>query len=150
MQIVDSFVISASQDKVWELLFDIPRLSQCVPGLQSVEVLDAKTYRGNVVVRVGPIKSEFSGTIRLTEATPPHRIAGSLEGSDQKGASSVKALFSGALTPVENGTQAAFQIEANLRGRLAQFGGPVITATARKLTAQFADNLRAQLEDPAD
>ena len=149
MQIADSFVISAPQDEVWELLFDIPRLSQCVPGLQSVEVLDAKTYRGNVVVRVGPIKSEFSGTLRLTEAIAPHRIAGSLEGNDQKGGSSVRALFSGALSPVENGTQAAFQIEANLRGRLAQFGGPVIAATARKLTAQFADNLRAQLEDRA-
>ncbi len=149
MQIVDSFVISAPQDKVWEFLFDIPRLSQCVPGLESVEALDDKTYRGKVSVRVGPIKSEFSGTVTLIEAVAPHRIAGTVEGDDRKGGSSVKALFSGTLTPVENGTQAAFQVEANLRGRLAQFGGPVIAATARKLTAQFAGNLRAQLEDGA-
>ncbi len=43
--------------------------------------------RGNVVIRAGPIKSEFSGTIRLTEAVPPHRIAGSLEGNERKAVS---------------------------------------------------------------
>ncbi|MBI1856550.1 MAG: hypothetical protein HYR93_11900 [Chloroflexi bacterium] len=69
-----------------------------------------------------------------------------LEGDDKSSASSVKATFTGTLTPVDGGTEAAFQVEANLRGRLAQFGGPVITATAKKLTAEFAKNLRAQLE----
>jgi len=147
MQIKDSFVINAPQDKVWEFLFDIPKLSQCVPGIESVEVVDNKTYRGKLVVRVGPIKSAFSGVVTLTEVDAPNRIAGTVEGDDKSSASSVKATFSGTLTPVPGGTEAAFQVEANLRGRLAQFGGPVITATAKKLTAEFAKNLRAQLEN---
>jgi hypothetical protein len=57
-----------------------------------------------------------------------------------------QAFFTGTLKTVEGGTEAAFEVEANLRGRLAQFGGPVITATAKKLTAEFAKNLRVQLE----
>lgn len=146
MQIKDSFVIKAPQEAVWQFMFDIPRLSQCVPGIESVEVLDDKTYRGKLVVRVGPIKSEFSGTITLTEVDAPNRIAGTVEGDDKSSASSVKATFTGTLTPVDGGTEAAFQVDANLRGRLAQFGGPVITATAKKLTAEFAKNLRAELE----
>jgi len=147
MQIKDSFIIAAPQDKVWEFLFDIPKLSQCVPGIEAVEVVDDKTYRGKLVVKVGPIKSEFGGTVILTEVDAPNRIAGTVEGDDKSSASSVKATFSGTLTPVEGGTEAAFQVDANLRGRLAQFGGPVITATAKKLTAEFAKNLRAQLEN---
>jgi carbon monoxide dehydrogenase subunit G len=146
MQIKDSFVISASQERVWELLFDIPKLSQCIPGIESVEVMDDKTYRGKLVVRVGPIKSQFSGKVTLTAVDAPNRIAGTLEGDDKSSASSVKATFSGTLTPVAGGTQAAFQVDANLRGRLAQFGGSVIAATAKKLTAEFAKNLRVQLE----
>ncbi len=146
MQVADSFTLAAPREKVWEFLFDIPRLSQCIPGIESVEVVDDKTYRGKLVVRVGPIKSEFSGTITLTEVVPPDQIAGTVEGDDKASASSVKATFAGTLTPVEGGTKAAFQVEANLRGRLAQFGGPVIHATAKKLTAEFAKNLRAQLE----
>ena len=147
MQIKDSFVIKASQEKVWEFLFDIPKLSQCVPGIESVEVVDDRTYRGKLVVKVGPIRSEFGGTVILTEVDAPNRIAGTVEGDDKSSASSVKATFSGTLTTVEDGTEAAFQVDANLRGRLAQFGGPVIAATAKKLTAEFAKNLRVQLEN---
>ncbi len=146
MQIKDSFVIKAPQEKVWEFLFDIPKLSQCVPGIESVEAVDDKTYRGKLVVRVGPIKSEFGGIVTLTEVLPPQKIVGSVEGDDKASASSIKATFTGTLTPVEGGTEAAFVVDVNLRGRLAQFGGPVITATAKKLTAEFAKNLRAQLE----
>lgn len=146
MQIRDSFVIDAPQDKVWELLFDIPRLSKCVPGIESVEIVDDKTYRGKLVVKVGPIKSEFTGTVTLTEVVAPNRIAGTVDGDDKASASMVKASFSGTLAAVGNGTEAAFVVDVNLRGRLAQFGGPVITATAKKLTAEFAKNLRAELE----
>ncbi len=146
MQIKDSFVINAPQDKVWEFLFDIPKLGECVPGIESVEVVDDKTYKGRLVVKVGPIKSSFSGTVNLTEVDAPNRIAGTVEGDDKSSASSVKASFSGTLKTVEGGTEAAFEVEANLRGRLAQFGGPVITATAKKLTAEFAKNLRERLE----
>lgn len=146
MQIKDSFVINAPQEKVWDFLFDIPKLSQCVPGIGSVEMVDDKTYRGKLVVKVGPIRSEFGGTVMLTEVEAPNRIAGTVEGDDKSSASSVKATFTGTLKTIEGGTEAAFVIEANLRGKLAQFGGPVITATAKKLTAEFAKNLRAQLE----
>lgn len=146
MQIKDSFTIAAPQEKVWELFFDIPRLSQCVPGIESVEAVGDKTYRGKLVVKVGPIKSQFSGLVTLTEVEPPQRIVGTLEGDDKASASSVKASFSGTLTSVEAGTETAFVMDVNLRGRLAQFGGPVINATAKKLTAEFVRNLRAQLE----
>ena len=97
-------------------------------------------------MKVGPIKSEFMGTVVLTEVVAPNQIAGTVDGDDKSSASSVKANFSGTLSAVENGTEAAFIVDVNLRGRLAQFGGPVITATAKKLTAEFAKNLRAQLE----
>lgn len=146
MLIQDSFVINAPQEKVWCFLFDIPELSQCVPGIESVEVVDDKTYRGKLVVRVGPIKSEFSGKVTLTEVRAPNQIAGHVEGDDKASASSVKATFTGTLTPVAGGTEAAFEVDANLRGRLAQFGGAVITATAKKLTAEFAKCLRERLE----
>lgn len=146
MLIKDSFVINAPQEKVWDFLFDIPRLSQCIPGIESVEIVDAKTYRGKLVVRVGPIKSAFSGTVTLTEINAPDRIAGTVEGDDKSTASSVRASFTGTLKAMDGGTEAAFEVEANLRGRLAQFGGPVITATAKKLTAEFAKCLRARLE----
>jgi carbon monoxide dehydrogenase subunit G len=146
MQINDSFFIKAEKEAVWQFIFDIPRMSKCIPGIESVEIIDERTYRGKLVVRVGPIKSEFGGLVTLTEISPPDRIIGAVDGDDKSSASSVKATFSGTLTGVEGGTQAAFQVDVNIRGRLAQFGGPVINATAKKLTAEFAKNVKAELE----
>ena len=146
MQIKDSFVIRAPREQVWDFLFDIQKLGQCVPGVESVEKIDERTYRGRLALRVGPIRSEFGGTVLLTEVQARERIAGVVEGDDRSSASSVKASFTGTLGEVEGGTQASFILDVNLRGRLAQFGGPVIAATAKKLTADFARNMRAQLE----
>jgi carbon monoxide dehydrogenase subunit G len=146
MQIKDSFVINAPQETVWDFLFDIPKLSQCIPGIESLEVVDDRTYRGKLVVKVGPIKSEFTGKVILTEVEAPNRIAGTVEGDDRASASSIKATFTGTLNPAADRTEAAFEVDANLRGRLAQFGGPVITATAKKLTAEFAKCLKEKLE----
>ena len=147
MRISDSFLVRAPRAKVWEFLFDIPRMSHCIPGIESVEAVDGQTYRGKLVVRVGPIRSEFSGIVLLTEVRAPEYIAGTVEGDDRASASSMKAGFSGTLQEAAEGTQAAFEVELNLRGRLAQFGGPVIQATAKKMTAEFAKNVKAQLED---
>ena len=54
MQIKDSFVIKAPQEKVWEFLFDIPKLSQCMPGIESVEVVDDKTIAANWLSKWDP------------------------------------------------------------------------------------------------
>ncbi len=146
MRITDSFIVQAPQAEVWDFLFDIPRMSRCIPGIESVEVVDDRTYRGRLVVRVGPIRSEFTGLVLLSEVRPPDYLAGTVEGDDRSNASSMRAGFSGRLEPMESGVKAAFEVEVNLRGRLAQFGGAVIQATAKKLTAEFARNVKAELE----
>ncbi|MEP6896118.1 MAG: SRPBCC domain-containing protein [Chloroflexota bacterium] len=96
-----------AQDKVWDFLFDIPKLSQCVPGIESVEVVDEKTYRSKLVVKVGPIKSSFTGIVTLTEVDAPNRIAGTVEGDDKSSASFVKASFTGTLKSVDGGGDSA-------------------------------------------
>ncbi len=146
MHIKDSFTINTSQEKIWELMFDIPRLSTCVPGIESVELVNENTYRGKLVVKVGPIRSEFGGLVTLTDIQAPNKITGIVEGDDKLNASSMKAAFTGTLETKETGTEVSFVIDVNLRGRLAQFGAPVVHATAKKLTADFAKNLKAQLE----
>jgi hypothetical protein len=47
-------------------------------GVSIREIMDDKTYRGKLVVKVGPIKSQFS-VVTLTEVSAA-AIAGSVEG----------------------------------------------------------------------
>jgi len=146
VQISDSFAIHAPPETVWRFLFDIERVSQCVPGVESVEVVDAKTYHGRLKVKVGPVTATFGGTATLTEVDPPRRIVAEIEADDRAIASGVKAAFSSTLTPAAGGTEVAYEMTLHMRGRLAQFGGAVVGATAKKMTAEFAQNVRAKLE----
>ncbi len=146
MQIDDSFVVRAPREKVWELFFDVERMGRCVPGIESIERVDDTTYRGKLKVKVGPIAAAFNGTAALTEVDPPHRVVALLEGDDKSIVSFVKATFTSTLSPVEGGTQVVYQMDMNLRGRLAQFGTAVFGATAKKVTAEFVGNVKAQLE----
>ncbi|HKZ85334.1 MAG TPA: SRPBCC family protein [Anaerolineae bacterium] len=146
MQIDDSFVVHAPREKVWELFFDIGRMGQCVPGVESIERVDDVTYRGKIKIKVGPVAAAFNGTAALKEVDPPRRVVASLEGDDRSIASFVKATFTSTLSSVEGGTQVAYRMDVNLRGRLAQFGTAVINATAKKVTAEFVGNVRATLE----
>jgi carbon monoxide dehydrogenase subunit G len=146
VQIADSFVVHAALEKVWDLLFDIERMGRCVPGVESIERVDDKTYRGKLKVKVGPIAAAFYGTAVLTEIDPPRSVVASLEGDDKSIASFVKATFISTLSPTEDGTEVAYQMDMNLRGRLGQFGTAVLGATAKKMTAEFAKNVTAQLE----
>ena len=146
MKISDTFTIQAPSQTVWDFLLDIERMSLCVPGVESIEALDESTYRGNLKVKVGPISARFSGLVRLLETKPPRRLVASLEAEDKAIASLIKGTFSSELEGAGSGTKVTYEMDVNLRGRLGQFGTAVTAATARKMTAQFADNLRKALE----
>ena len=146
MHIDDTFIVRAPREKVWELFFDIERMGRCMPGVESIERVDGMTYRGRLKIKVGPIAAAFDGMAALTEVDPPRRLVASLEGDDKSIASFVKATFTSTLSPVEGGTQVSYRMDMNLRGRLAQFGTAVIGATAKKVTAEFVGNVKAQLE----
>lgn len=147
MKITDSFTIQAPVETVWDFLLDIERMSLCVPGVESVEKVDDSNYQGVLRLKIGPISTTFKGMVELTEVERPHHLVASISGDDKAKGSVVKAAFESTLVPVDGGTQVNYQLDLNLRGRLAQFGSAVITATTKKMTAEFTKNLRAILEN---
>jgi len=146
MKIEDSFTVNAPIETVWEYLLNIEEMSKCVPGVSGVEALGGDDYEGQLVVKVGPISAAFSGKVKLTQTEAPHLIAAEVSGDDRASATAVKATFQSTLAEIEGGTQVTYMMDMNLRGRLAQFGSAVINATAKKMTAEFAKNLRNAIE----
>ena len=149
MNISDSFRVEAPVPAVWDLLLDIQRMAQCVPGLESIEAVDDTTYRGRLKVKVGILSAVFSGTVRLAEVDAPRRMRALIEADDRSSASQVKATFTSTLTAAEGSTRVDYEMEVNLRGRLAQFGLTVVKATAKKVTAEFVQCLQHTLSDGA-
>ena len=63
-----------------------PGIAPCMPGAQLTEVVDDKTYKGNIAVRLGPVALTFAGTgeVRGDRQRQPHR-AGARAGHRRQG-----------------------------------------------------------------
>ncbi len=48
-------IVSAPVEKVWDLVMNVPAVSGCVPGVESVTKIDDMTYMGALKIKVGPI-----------------------------------------------------------------------------------------------
>lgn len=146
MIVEDKFVISAPLEETWNFLLDIPRVSQCIPGAGEIEQVDEGTYKGNLVVKVGPIGANFAGQVQLADLDPPHHLSATARAKDQATASIASIDFSAALSPGEaEETEVAFKVDVTIRGRLGQFGHGVIRETAKQMTQVFAECVQAQL-----
>jgi carbon monoxide dehydrogenase subunit G len=139
MLIEQTFVINAPAQQVWDFLFDIPRMSACMPGVEKVEQVDDQTYQGTLKVKVGPIAAQFGGKVTLLEVEAPHRMLAKAEGTDARTASLVSATFGSTLKPLtDDSTEVAYQVDVAVRGLLGRYGQGVMREVAKGMTARFA------------
>jgi carbon monoxide dehydrogenase subunit G len=150
MLIKDSFTLHAPRDAVWALLQDVERMGACVPGAEAIARTGEGTYRGTLRIKIGPISAAFNGNVRFVEQTPPEKMVAEVSGEDKGSASLVKATFTGTLASDGDSTRLDYEMDVALRGRLGQFGGAVVQATAKKMTADFAACLGRLISQPVD
>ncbi len=81
------------------------------------------------------------------EQVAREKLVAEIEGEDKSSASRVRATFSGVLSPADGGTRIDYEVDLALRGKLGQFGGTVVQATAKKMTAEFAGRLEKLLTE---
>jgi carbon monoxide dehydrogenase subunit G len=114
-------------------------------------VVDDKTYKGNIAVRLGPVALTFAGLVKFEEIDNTNRIARvKAQGTDAKGRGSAQAAATFRLEPSAAGSKVLVHTDLTLSGAVAQYGRGVgmIQATATALMNQFANNLKKQLANP--
>jgi carbon monoxide dehydrogenase subunit G len=127
---------------VWPVLLDVPRVATCIPNAEITEVVDDKTYRAKVSIRVGPVGVSYRTTIiieSIDEAA--HSATLRVQGDDTKGRGGVRASIVMAAEAVPEGTRVSLHTEAQVSGIIATVGGRLIEGVAKKTTAEFAANL---------
>jgi carbon monoxide dehydrogenase subunit G len=128
--------IAATRAKVWEALNDPEILRQCIPGCQSLDKESDERMKATVEIKIGPIGARFNGAVTLSDLDPPngYTITGEGQGGTvgfAKGGATIR------LTDDAGGTLLAYEVDAQVGGRLAQLGGPIIDATAKQLAGKF-------------
>jgi carbon monoxide dehydrogenase subunit G len=132
----------------WKVLMDIQRVAPCMPGAELTDVVDERTYKGKIGVRLGPVALTFAGTVKFEEIDDANRTARvAAQGNDAKGRGAANAVASFHLEPAGGGTKVLVHTNLTLSGAIAQYGRGVgiIQMTAAQIITQFANNLRAQL-----
>ena len=147
MEFHHTVVIPAPRAKVWEFLLDIPRVGKCIPGVEKVEPLGDNKYKGTVKQRVGPIGVTLEGTMTVVETDEQAgRAAMTAEGADRRIGGAVRAKMTMNVKEVSpSQTQLTVDTDANIGGRLGEFGGAVIKKKADQTMEQFAKNISAQV-----
>jgi carbon monoxide dehydrogenase subunit G len=119
-----------------------------MPGAELTEVVDEKTYKGKIGVRLGPVALTFAGTVMFEEIDNANRSARvKAQGTDAKGRGGANATASFRVEPAAGGSKVLVHTDLALSGSVAQYGRGVgmIQATAAQIINQFAGNLKAQL-----
>jgi carbon monoxide dehydrogenase subunit G len=128
--------IAAPRQRVWEALNDPEILRASIPGCQSLEKAADDRFAATVEVKVGPIGARFKGTVALADLNPPSGYTLILEGNGGI-SGSVKGSAKVSLSDKGGSTLISYEIDAQVGGRMAQLGGPIIDATAKQLAGKF-------------
>ena len=148
MQLQNRVPVPLPVEGAWKVLLDVRRIAPCMPGAELTEIVDERTFKGLVRVKVGPIALAFSGEARLEEVdNAAHTARLQAKGSDKGARGNAVAKVSFRLVPQGEGTEVLVDTDLTLTGPVAQYGraGGLIQQIAAQITAQFADNLRAML-----
>lgn len=128
--------IAASRQRVWEALNDPEVLRQCIPGCQSLTREADDRLAAVAEVKIGPIGARFKGFVTLSDLDPPNGYVITGQGSGGV-AGSAKGGAKVRLRDDSGGTVLSYDVDAEVGGRMAQLGGPLIDATARQMAQQF-------------
>ncbi len=136
MQMTGEQRIAAPRKIVWDALNDPAILAACIPGCQSLNRTGDESFDAVAEVKIGPIGARFKGDVSLSDIVPAsgYMITGKGSGGiagNAKGSAKVRLSDDGA------GTLISYEVYAEVGGRMAQLGGPIIDATAKQLAAKF-------------
>jgi carbon monoxide dehydrogenase subunit G len=152
MKFDNSFEVPLPPAQAWALLQDVQRIAPCMPGAELTEVIDARSFKGRVAVKLGPVALTFAGTARFEELDDTALVAKvKAQGTDQKGRGGANAVVGFALVPVPGGTRVDITTDVTLSGAVAQYGrgAGIIQAVAAELIGQFSERLRAMIAQDA-
>ena len=146
MTFTQECVIPVACERLWDFLMDVPAVGRCVPGVESVEAVDAGAYRGGLKVQIGPIRLSLLGTIIVEEQDRnAWRARMRAEANDRRLGGGIRARMSLALAPDGESTRLRIETDLAVLGKIGEFGQPIIKKKADTLLGEFVRNIGSAL-----
>ncbi len=145
MEFKGDVAIQAPREKVYAFLTDPNQVTQCAPGLQSVEIIDEDHFKCTVKAGVGMIKGTFNFDITFQERTEPSHAtivaAGKMPGS------AVSMTSTMDLSDADGGgTLMQWASQVRVSGTIAGVGARLMGGVADRMTKDIFDCIKSKLE----
>ncbi len=149
IEIQETFQVRAPIEAVWQFLLDPQRVVVCMPGAELEEVVDDRTFRGNIKVKVGPITTSYKGSVQLTEVDEQVYMVQMVAEGRETGGGIAKGTMSSRLRALPDGqTEVVTETSVDIAGRIMQIGRGMIQDVSHQLFQQFVACAKERLEAP--
>ena len=139
-----NFEVQKTPEQVYEFLTDPNRFAPLLPEFKGMSVQDPTHFTVKVNVGVSYIKGTADVKMELAQAERPTRAQYKGQGSVAGGNVALIAGFD--LSPNGNGTNVAWQGEAQIFGRLTSVAGGLLEPLGKKNVQKLIDGLQAALK----
>jgi carbon monoxide dehydrogenase subunit G len=147
MLIKNDFEVAQPVDKVWKFFGDIPQVATCMPGAELTEDLGGEKYKGQVAVRMGPVRLQFAGTAEIAERDDAaKRLVLNAAGAEAKGRGQASMVVTATLVRSGRGTKVNVTQDLQLSGAAAQYGRGMISDVTSVLMRDFAATMQDRIE----
>lgn len=151
MRFDNEFTVDAELEAAWPVLLDLPRVARCLPGATITPDAHADVYRGQMKIKLGPIVSNYAGTVRILSVDEDERVVVvDVDGQEAKGQGMASATITNRLRADGGRTHVSVVTELSMSGAHAQLGRGVMESVANAMLRQFAQRLAEEIARPAD
>jgi carbon monoxide dehydrogenase subunit G len=141
----NEFTVPVPVERAWDVLLDLERVAPCLPGAQ-LHGAEGSEFRGQMTIKLGPVRSRYEGTVRIEEAdVEARRAVMRAQARDDRGGGTAAATISTEMRAVAEGTRVAVETDIQISGPAAQFGRGVMQDVSSKLIGRFADCLAEEM-----
>ncbi len=139
--------IGRSPEQVWGFLWDVERVTRCLPGCREARtVVPHERYAAVVGERVGPFTVKFPLEIQILEVEERRRLKAQAAGRDPAMGSSLRVMLELSLEPRDDGCIVHLVSDATVLGKLGTLGQGMIQRKADQIMDQFAAAIQQALE----
>jgi carbon monoxide dehydrogenase subunit G len=146
MHLEGTQIINAPREKVWQFITDPNLVSQCAPGVKSVDVIEPnQKVRAVAAVGLGAIKATFTIIVTYATLNAPElanfRATATAPGSEARITSFV------ALNSTSEGqTELSWGADITMFGTIATLAERLIPSVSKQLTSEFFACVKKKLE----
>ncbi len=147
----ETFRVQAPVERVWPFVTDPHKIVTCMPGAALEEVVDDRTYRGSVKVKIGAITATYRGRVQFAALDHERRTVEVVADGRETGGGTARGTMRSHLRALPDGeTEVVVEATIDLTGRVMQVGRGMIQGVSHQLFQQFAASVKQRLETPGE